>query len=116
MERSRPRRAIPAIAVTTDTSFVTANANDVGFEHVLERQVEALGRAGDVLIGISTSGHSANIRIAFERARAQGIVIILLAVGEGRKLGPWRTSRFWSRAAIRHTFRKRTSPWRIVSA
>ena len=68
----RPRDAIAAIALTTDTSLLTAIANDYGFEHVFARQVEALAREGDVLIGISTSGNSANVVKAFERARAAG--------------------------------------------
>src|SRR5215207_8538246 len=55
------RPAIAAIALTTDTSFLTAYANDVDFEGVFARQVEALGRSGDVLIGISTSGNSKNV-------------------------------------------------------
>ena len=64
----RRRDAIAAIALTTDTSLLTAVANDYGIEHVFARQVEALGREGDVLIGISTSGKSANVVKAFEHA------------------------------------------------
>ena len=63
------RRALPAIALTTDTSFLTAFGNDYGFEGIFERQVEALGSAGDVLIGISTSGNSPNVIRAIEAAR-----------------------------------------------
>ena len=66
-----PRPAIPAIALTTDTSLLTAIANDFGPEGVFERQVEALGRDGDVLIAISTSGNSANVIRAAERARGR---------------------------------------------
>ena len=62
------RPALPAIALTTDTSFLTANANDFGIEGVFARQVEALGRSGDVLIAISTSGNSANVVRAVEMA------------------------------------------------
>ena len=82
----RPRDAIPAIALTTDTSLLTAVSNDYGFEHVFARQVEALGREGDVLIGISTSGNSANVVKAFERARAAGIRTIALTGASGGAL------------------------------
>ena len=84
----RPRDAIPAISLTTDTSLLTAVSNDFGFEHVFARQVEALGREGDVLIGISTSGNSANVVEAFERARAAGIRTIALTGESGGALGP----------------------------
>ena len=68
------RAPLPAIALTTDSSALTAIANDYGFRHVFERQVRALGRAGDVFLGISTSGRSANILAAFEAARDAGLV------------------------------------------
>ena len=73
-ERERP--ALAAIALTVDSSAVTATANDYGFERVFARQVEALGRAGDVAIGISTSGESANVVAALEVARAHGMMSI----------------------------------------
>jgi D-sedoheptulose 7-phosphate isomerase len=82
----RPRDAIPAIALTTDTSLLTAVSNDFGFEHVFARQVEALGREGDVLIGISTSGNSANVVKAFERARSTRIRTIALTGATGGAL------------------------------
>ena len=82
------RPAIPAIALTTDTSILTAIANDFGFEGVFERQVEALGRAGDALIGISTSGNSADVIRAVERAQAQGLRTIALTGEGGGKLAP----------------------------
>ncbi|MBK8006559.1 MAG: D-sedoheptulose 7-phosphate isomerase [Gemmatimonadetes bacterium] len=82
LNHDRPRAALPALALTTDTSFLTANANDFGFDHVFERQVEALGRRGDVLVGITTSGNSPNVLRAFEKARALGLVTVLLS-GEG---------------------------------
>ena len=66
----RRRDAIAAIALTTDTSLLTAVANDFGFDGVFERQVEALGREGDVLVGISTSGNSENVLRAFAKARS----------------------------------------------
>jgi D-sedoheptulose 7-phosphate isomerase len=84
----RRRAAIPAIALTTDTSLLTAVANDYGFEGVFARQVEALGREGDVLLGISTSGASANVVRAFEQARAQELRTIALTGEDGGKLGP----------------------------
>jgi D-sedoheptulose 7-phosphate isomerase len=84
----RRRDAIPAIALTTDTSMLTAVANDFGFELVFARQVEALGREGDVLIGISTSGNSANVVKAFERARAAGMRTIAFTGSSGGALGP----------------------------
>lgn len=85
LNHDRPRRALPALALTTDTSFLTANANDFGFEHVFERQVEALGQAGDVLVGITTSGNSPNVLRALERARTQGVSTILFSGGSGGK-------------------------------
>ncbi len=82
------RPAIPAIALTTDTSILTAVANDFGFEGVFARQVEALGRGDDVLIGISTSGNSADVVRAFERAAAQGVRTIALTGESGGVLAP----------------------------
>lgn len=72
------RPAIPAIALTTDTSFLTAYANDLDFDGIFARQVEALGRTGDVLIGISTSGRSRNVIKAVESARQRGLTVIVL--------------------------------------
>lgn len=85
LSRERTRRALPAIALTTDTSFLTAFANDEGFEGVFARQVEALGAPGDVLIAISTSGNSANVLRAVEIAKARGILTVGL-LGEGGAL------------------------------
>jgi phosphoheptose isomerase len=79
------RPALPAISLATDSSFLTAYANDIGFEGVFARQVEALGRAGDVLLGISTSGNSANVMRAVEKARRQNIRTLGL-LGEGGAL------------------------------
>ena len=67
------RPALAAMALTTDTSFLTANANDFGFGYVFERQVQALGREGDILIGISTSGNSENVVRAVRLCRERGI-------------------------------------------
>jgi len=77
------RRALPALALTTDTSSVTAISNDLGFDRVFARQVEALGQSGDVLIGISTSGQSPNVIAAVEQARKQGLTTIGLLGRDG---------------------------------
>src|SRR5262249_53366724 len=75
-----------AIALTTDTSFLTANANDFGFEQGFARQIEALGRKGDVLVGISTSGNSKNVLMAMCRAREFGVRTIALTGHPGGEL------------------------------
>jgi D-sedoheptulose 7-phosphate isomerase len=80
------RGAYPAIALTTDTSILTACGNDYGFNYIFARQVEALGRAEDVLIVISTSGNSPNIIQAVESAKAKKIVVIGLLGKDGGKL------------------------------
>ncbi len=79
------RPSMPAIALTTDTSFLTAFGNDCGFAGVFERQLEGLGKSGDVLIGISTSGNSENIVRAVNTAKKMKIGTIALC-GEGGKL------------------------------
>ena len=78
----RERRALPSVALTTDTSALTAIGNDYGFEEVFRRQAEALMRSGDVLIGLSTSGNSPNVVTALEWARGQGMGTAALS-GEG---------------------------------
>ena len=88
LDHRRPRGGLAALALTTDTSFITAYANDFGFEGIFQRQVEALGREGDVLIGISTSGNSANVIAAFEAARTAGIKTIGFTGEGGGKLAP----------------------------
>lgn len=70
------RRALPAIALTTDTSILTAHSNDYGFDSVFARQVEALAQPGDVVVGISTSGTSRNVVAGLEAARARGCVVV----------------------------------------
>lgn len=77
------RPALPALALTTDTSFLTAHANDYGFETIFERQIQALGRPGDVLLGISTSGYSANVIRAVTTAQAMDISTIVLMGQQG---------------------------------
>ncbi|MBI4595660.1 MAG: D-sedoheptulose 7-phosphate isomerase [Candidatus Tectomicrobia bacterium] len=80
----REREGIPALALTTDTSILTALGNDYGFEKVFSRQVEAHGRTGDILLGLSTSGRSPNIARAFEKASEMGLKTIgLLGCGGG---------------------------------
>ena len=81
------RPGLPAIALTTDTSILTAIGNDYGYEILFARQVQALGRRGDVFIGYSTSGRSPNILRAFEEARKMGLLCIGLA---GNRGGPMR--------------------------
>jgi D-sedoheptulose 7-phosphate isomerase len=82
-----PRPSIPAVALTTDTSLLTAIANDFGIEWVFERQVDSIGREGDVLIAISTSGNSANVLRAAERARGKGIRVVALTGATGGSRG-----------------------------
>ena len=85
LRASPPRPGLPAIALTTDTSFLTSYANDCGYEGVFERQVQALGQAQDVLVAISTSGSSRNVIRAVECARLKGLSTIGL-LGEGGTL------------------------------
>jgi D-sedoheptulose 7-phosphate isomerase len=80
------RPAIASIALTTDTSLLTAGANDIGYENVFARQVEGLGREGDVLVGISTSGNSESILKAFEMAKSKGVKTIAFLGGSGGKI------------------------------
>ncbi|MBB4116330.1 D-sedoheptulose 7-phosphate isomerase [Rhizobium sp. BK226] len=82
----RERRGLPAIALTTDTSILTAVGNDYGFENVFSRQVEALCGPKDVLIGISTSGNSGNVVRAIETGKQMGIYCVGLLGSTGGKL------------------------------
>src|SRR5437764_9855789 len=81
LDRCRDRPALPAVALTTDTSFLTAFSNDVGFEGVFARQVQALGRPGDVLVAITTSGRSPNVVLAVEAAHALKMRVVALTGG-----------------------------------
>jgi D-sedoheptulose 7-phosphate isomerase len=81
------RKAIPAVALTTDTSALTAIGNDLGFEQVFARQVEALGSKGDALVLISTSGNSVNLLKAKEAADKAGVGVCALLGGDGGALG-----------------------------
>lgn len=80
------RPALPAIALTTDTSNLTAGGNDIGFENIFARNVEGLGNEGDVLLAISTSGNSANIIKAVEKAKNKKMKVIGFLGGNGGKL------------------------------
>ena len=82
------RPALPAIALTTDTSLLTAGGNDIGFDNVFARGVEGLGNKGDVLLGISTSGNSVNIIKAIEMAKSKGMKTIAFLGGNGGKIKP----------------------------
>lgn len=82
----RNRRAYPAIALTTDTSLLTAAGNDIGFENIFSRQVEALGKEGDLLIIHSTSGNSPNVLRAAEAARAAGVRVLAFSARDGGAL------------------------------
>lgn len=84
----RNRRALPAIALTTDTSLLTAAGNDLGFDQIFSRQVEALVREGDLLVVHSTSGNSPNVIRAAEAARAQGAKVLVLTARDGGALRP----------------------------
>jgi D-sedoheptulose 7-phosphate isomerase len=83
----KERAAIPAIALTVDTSVLTSVANDYSFKQVFARQVEALGRPGDVAVGMSTSGESPNVLIAIQAAKAQGLKTVALTGRDGGSVG-----------------------------
>ncbi len=82
----RERRGLASIALTTDTSILTSVSNDYGYDQVFSRQVEALGAAGDVLVGISTSGNSRNVVAALELARVQGMIPVAFTGAGGGKM------------------------------
>lgn len=82
----KDRDPIAAIALTTDTSALTAIGNDIGFDALFSRQIDALGRKGDIALGISTSGNSANVLKALTVARARGITTIGLSGRDGGKM------------------------------
>ena len=84
----RNRRALPAVALTTDTSLLTAAGNDFGFDTIFARQVEALAKPGDLLIIHSTSGKSPNVLLAAEAARARGVAVLAFSARDG---GPLRS-------------------------
>jgi D-sedoheptulose 7-phosphate isomerase len=82
----RERRELPAIALSTDSSILTAIANDYSYEVIFSKQVKALGQAGDVLLGISTSGNSANVIAAIEAAHLKGMSVIAFTGKDGGKI------------------------------
>lgn len=84
LNKSFDRAGLPAIALTTDTSILTAYANDMGFENIFRRQVQALGNEGDTLVAISTSGNSSNILSAVKYAKATKIHTIALTGDNGK--------------------------------
>jgi D-sedoheptulose 7-phosphate isomerase len=86
LRSSFDRPAIPALALTVDSSILTACGNDYGFDYVFARQVEALARPEDVLIAISTSGNSTNVILAVEAAKKVGVKVIGLLGGNGGKM------------------------------
>ncbi len=83
------RPAIPAIALTTDTSVLTSIANDESFDEVFSRQVEALGQKGDIALGLTTSGNSPNIIRAVETAKDYGLLTVVFTGEGGGKVGPF---------------------------
>ncbi len=80
------RPALHSVALTVDTSILTAVGNDYGYDEIFRRQVEGIGKAGDVLIGLSTSGNSRNVVLAFEKARSMGITTVALTGAGGGKM------------------------------
>jgi D-sedoheptulose 7-phosphate isomerase len=87
----KERSPLAAVALNTDTSALTAIGNDYGFEHVFSRQVQAIGQTGDVLVGLSTSGRSQNVVLAFQAAQQKGLQTISLTGRDPRDLGPLST-------------------------
>jgi D-sedoheptulose 7-phosphate isomerase len=83
----RDRRALPAVALTSDTSALTAIANDYGFDRVFARQIEALGEPGDVAVGISTSGSSANVLAGLQLAKSRGLKTVAFTGANGGPIG-----------------------------
>ena len=83
---TRERQGLPAIALTTDTSILTACGNDYGYDRVFSRQVEALGRMGDVLLAFSTSGNSVNVLAAVRRAQEAGMFTIGFTGSKGGEM------------------------------
>ena len=81
------RPGLNAVALTTDTSALTSIGNDYGYEKVFSRQVEAIGKKGDMLIGFSTSGRSKNVLLAFEKAKSMNIITVGFLGQDGRDIG-----------------------------
>ena len=87
LSKELDRPSLPALALTTDTSFLTSYSNDCGYEGVFARQIEGLGKQGDVLLGISTSGGSRNILEAIKQCQKMGIFVVALAGEDGLSEG-----------------------------
>lgn len=85
-ERERP--ALPAIALSTDTSTITSIANDYSYEEIFSKQIKALGQAGDVLLAFSTSGNSANVVEAIHAAHERGVTVVAVTGKDGGKMAP----------------------------
>ena len=83
----RERRAVPALALTADTSLMTAVANDYGFDRVFARQIEAFGAPGDIALGITTSGNSPNVVEGLKAAAERGMIVIALTGRDGGAAG-----------------------------
>jgi D-sedoheptulose 7-phosphate isomerase len=95
-------RPLPAIALTNDIAVVTAVGNDVGFDNIFARQVIAFGRAGDIAVGISTSGNSINVLVALEQAKKQGLLTIAIAGYDGGNVARSAAVDFCITAASEH--------------
>ena len=83
----KERKSLAAVALTTDTSIMTSISNDYGFDKVFARQIEGLGKPGDVAIGISTSGNAANVVLGLEQAKKMGLRTVAWTAGSGGKIG-----------------------------
>lgn len=83
------RPGLAAVALTTDSASITAIGNDFGFDRIFARQLEAIARAGDLLIALSTSGRSPNVIAALEAARARGLITVGLTGGGGGEMAKW---------------------------
>jgi D-sedoheptulose 7-phosphate isomerase len=83
---TKERMGYPAVALTTDTSIITAIGNDYGFNEIFRRQIEALGKRGDIFLAISTSGNSPNVLSAMEEAKKRGLVVVALTGRDGGKM------------------------------
>lgn len=84
---TRDRRALPVIALTTDSSILTAVANDSSYDQVFARQIEALGRPGDIAVGISTSGASVNVLVGLQTAKSRGLTTVAFTGRDGGASG-----------------------------
>ena len=103
------RKALAAIALTTNSSILTACANDFGFDEIFARQIEALGAPGDILFAISTSGNSENVIRATKAAKRIGLVTVVAAAN----WRAWLTTHLLSHPMIPSEFRRGISPWAI---